>query len=46
MGIESLIAHESSILKAGIDFLSSTCALFLFLSVTLRNFHSGGIDPC
>ncbi len=43
-GIESSFAHETSILEAGIDFSSSTYVLSLFLSVSLRNFHTGGID--
>ncbi len=48
-GIELPIAHETSILESGIDFSSSrycTCALSLFLSVSFRNFHRGGIDSC
>jgi hypothetical protein len=43
-GIELPIAHETAILKTGIDFSSNTCALPLFPSVPLRNFHTGGID--
>jgi hypothetical protein len=37
---------KTSILEAGIDFSSSTCALSLFISESLGNFHAGGIDSC
>jgi hypothetical protein len=43
-GMESLIAHETSVLEAGIDFSSGTlCPLSLSKFIT-RNFHTGGND--
>jgi hypothetical protein len=38
-GIKSPIAHEISILDFRLNFSSSTCALSLFPSVSLRNSH-------
>jgi hypothetical protein len=45
-GIESPIAHETSILKVRLNFSSSTCALSFFSSVSLRNSNTGEIDSC
>jgi hypothetical protein len=43
--VKSSIAHDTSIFEAGMTF-HLVRALSLFLSVPLKNFHTGGIGTC